>query len=892
MKLGNCGLVLQILFCAMLTSSHFGCGGSSASSSPISVSVSPSSATVQANATQQFTATVTNDASNKGVTWTILCSATPCGSVSPTSTASGAATTYTAPATLSSSENVTITATSVASSSASAQASVTLPSPPQIQIALSTDESSVNPGGTAHLYANVLNDPTSSGVRWSLTCTPVQSSCGSVSPTTTQSGSPATYTAPSTVPLAGLSVNFTATAVADSSISNSGTISVLGVTVSVAPAKATVDFNGTHSFAATVANDPNNSGVTWTVSCSPSPCGTLSASTTASAAPTTYTAPATPPTSDLSVTITATSITFSGAFASATITIPAITVSSSPATALLPLTTSQQYVANVGNDSNKQGVSWSLSQNGSACSPACGTLTPANTASGSATTYTAPTTMPSSSTVTITATSVTDGTKSSSDTATLSSGTVELVPYSLDFGRVLVGTSASLPVTVTNTGSAGLSIGTIGVVAAATSEFSQTNTCNSSVSAGGSCAITATFAPTKVGTVSGSISISDSSSDSPQQVNMSGTGYTKGEANSAALRLALSNAQIIGAPIPTGTEKVGTRVLHFVDRTRPDPFLHNGATRELMVRFWYPASLADACEPAEYASPSVWDYFGQLLGMRLPQVLTNSCLNAPVQEGTHAIVVFTHGYTGTFTDYTFIFEDLASRGYVVASVDHTYEATAVEFPAGKLVKSKLGSHFANTWHGDEKTLAFATSVRLDDLHFVLNQIGRLNASPDSAFSGKLDVSRIAIAGHSMGGATALLALQRDERFRAAVILDGVLPPSLIRTTQSPVMILNTSRPKTSTDQCVLWNSLRGPRLYLSLDGAEHLTPSDALWLAPGGIAAGSIGTERTVAMIRDSVAAFLDSNLRERLQDRLPSSPSLNKFEVNQSSGDQLKCLP
>jgi predicted dienelactone hydrolase len=66
----------------------------------------------------------------------------------------------------------------------------------------------------------------------------------------------------------------------------------------------------------------------------------------------------------------------------------------------------------------------------------------------------------------------------------------------------------------------------------------------------------------------------------------------------------------------------------------------------------------------------------QLAAVPLPEVRTNSCLDAPITEGAHPVILFSHGYTGAFTDYTFIFEDLASPGYVVASVDHTYEAGA------------------------------------------------------------------------------------------------------------------------------------------------------------------------------------------------------------------------
>ena len=55
----------------------------------------------------------------------------------------------------------------------------------------------------------------------------------------------------------------------------------------------------------------------------------------------------------------------------------------------------------------------------------------------------------------------------------------------------------------------------------------------------------------------------------------------------------------------------------------------------------------------------------------MPEVRTNSCLDGPISEGRQPVVVFVRVYTGTFTD-TFLFEDLASRGYVVAAVDHTY----------------------------------------------------------------------------------------------------------------------------------------------------------------------------------------------------------------------------
>jgi hypothetical protein len=145
-----------------------------------------------------------------------------------------------------------------------------------------------------------------------------------------------------------------------------------------------------------VANDATNSGVAWTLSCSPAPCGTISPSTTPSGMPTTYSAPPTPAPSDLTVTVTATSLAYSGASASWNITVPAITVSVNYNSALIPLSQSQQFVATVANDPKNQGVGWALTQAGTACSPACGTLSLPTTPSASPVTYSASATMPTS----------------------------------------------------------------------------------------------------------------------------------------------------------------------------------------------------------------------------------------------------------------------------------------------------------------------------------------------------------------------------------------------------------------------------------------------------------------------------------------------------------------
>ena len=612
------------------------------------------------------------------------------------------------------------------------------------------------------------------------------------------------------------------------------------------------------------------------MSCSPSPCGTVSPTATASGVATTYTAPTTPPASDLTVNITATSVSNTAASNTATVTVSAVKVSLTPVSALLPLNTALEFNATVANDPANKGMAWTLSQSGTACSPGCGTLTPSSTASGSPTTYTGPATVPANPAVTLTATSVEDTTKLVTAAITISAGTVELVPASVDFGSVVEKHSSSPEeVTFTNTGKSALSITGITITGTNPGDFSQANDCGKSVGAGNSCTLTVTFKPTALGSRIADVSISDSSVGSPQQVSLSGTGRTSGGPfRELLLQSALAANSVAAVPFPEGPDKVGSRVMDLVDSARNDPYLMTGARRELMVRFWYPASLTQECKPAEYTSPRVWNYYSQLLKVPLPEVLTNSCLDAPITDGIHPIVVFTPGYTATFTDYTFIFEDLASRGYLVAAVDHTFEATAVEFPDGRLVKSVFGSHLGDQLRGDNQALSFATSVRLQDLRFVVDELQRLNVQAKSPFVARLDLSRVAVVGHSMGGMSALLALAQDPRLKTGIIIDGHVPESQIDRVQRPVLILAMGSVQWSEDQCRLWSNLDGSRLAVNLQGTEHITPSDAVWLAKYAIKTGTMGPERTIAAIRDYIAAFLDMNLRDRSGEALLRGPS------------------
>jgi|CZKD01.1.fsa_nt_gi hypothetical protein len=98
---------------------------------------------------------------------------------------------------------------------------------------------------------------------------------------------------------------------------------------------------------------------------------------------------------------------------------------------------------------------------------------------------------------------------------------VTLIPPMLTFPSVPVGnSSAPQTITLANTGNAALSISAI----EAAGDYAQTNNCPPSLSAGSSCAINVTFAPTTSGTRTGTVTVSDSVAGSPQIVGLTGTG--------------------------------------------------------------------------------------------------------------------------------------------------------------------------------------------------------------------------------------------------------------------------------------------------------------------------------------------------------------------------------
>jgi hypothetical protein len=221
----KCGF-LAMASVLLLAVCFSGCGAVSSSSTgtttppgiAIALSTAPPS-TIAPSGTATIAATVTNDGANGGVDWSCA-PAGNCGSFSPTHTASGATTTFTAPA---AGGSVTITATSTSNHSVAATAPVSVSSPGTLTVSIAGAPGTLAPSATSTVSATVLNDTASAGVDW--TCVPA-GSCGTFSSAHTASTVTTTYTAPST---AG-TVTITATSTSNHAVSASATITVAAST--------------------------------------------------------------------------------------------------------------------------------------------------------------------------------------------------------------------------------------------------------------------------------------------------------------------------------------------------------------------------------------------------------------------------------------------------------------------------------------------------------------------------------------------------------------------------------------------------------------------------------------------------------------------------------------
>lgn len=256
-------------------------------------------------------------------------------------------------------------------------------------------------------------------------------------------------------------------------------------------------------------------------------------------------------------------------------------------------------------------------------------------------------------------------------------------------------------------------------------------------------------------------------------------------------------------PEPTGEFKVGTQTFHFVDPNREEIFGEaRDGKRELMVQVWYPAQAGTGKHAPFVPDPRILRYMAADYGLpgftfqHLKYVSSHAHSGAEVSSAqtSYPLILANPGNGSSRFLHTSHAENLASHGYIVAAIDHTYNTFATEFPDGRITTGTTDDLFSpgQDYRTSRDNRDKLGKVLTDDVAFVLDQFELIQSGQiPSRLEGRLDLGHVGVFGHSIGGATAYDA-SYDPRIAVGVDLDGGLYRLRDREAlRKPVLFINS-----------------------------------------------------------------------------------------------------
>jgi predicted dienelactone hydrolase len=401
------------------------------------------------------------------------------------------------------------------------------------------------------------------------------------------------------------------------------------------------------------------------------------------------------------------------------------------------------------------------------------------------------------------------------------------------------------------------------------------------------------------------------------------------------------NALLPILPPPTGDFSVGRTGFDWTDQSRAEALSKgSGAKRELMAYVWYPVEKQRKDgQPAPYlpGAAAIDKLPDRALsgadGKVWPAILSGRLVSRAVENATLArspakfpVLMFSHGLGSPVFHYTAFIEELVSHGYVVVSIQHTYEVNAVAFPDGRVValspitwsiygpqppeiSEEEASKKAITWEKERDNVWAA------DISFALDQITNLDQQPGSLFFRKLDLTHIGAFGHSIGGRAVGRACQLDKRIRACANEDGtpdegavlnypgadsptqpflleeafVAPPTDKELADAHESREHFNKSIAQQDAAIKKQLKRchdgGYRVTIKTPGINHDSFTDVPLLEAVGDAEAEAAAVHSLYLIVEVTRAFFDKHLRGEqngLLDRIPESGkeiSIRRYE-------------
>jgi len=346
----------------------------------------------------------------------------------------------------------------------------------------------------------------------------------------------------------------------------------------------------------------------------------------------------------------------------------------------------------------------------------------------------------------------------------------------------------------------------------------------------------------------------------------------------------------ITLPSTTGQFAVGRTTLNWVNNLAADelsPF--PGAKREVVVWIWYPAASPGA--PAEYL-PAPWrialeQHSGVLMSKFLTRdlslVRTHSTSDPDVssQQRSYPVVIMRAGGGALTTDFTTLAEDLASHGYFVVGFDAPYRTGIIVLPDNRVITRPPANDPEDLSPDQaERLIDRLLPMWTSDTKFVVTQLEKLNtADPSGRFTGRLDMQRLGMFGHSFGGATALQFCHEDSRCKAGIDIDGAPYGSVVQEgLKQPFMFMLSDHSRDLADPASrqihtnlqsIYDRLPNGRLFITIRGANHFSFGDQMLLKSHYVIGmmrklgfGSLEGRRGLAITTDYVHTFFNVYLK------------------------------